>query len=243
MNSQSEGGQNSGVAAAPAPLLGREPRRREALRLQFHTLGQNSADAAGAKAQAVGSDMESRLREEIDALNARMKAQTDAVTEQVEEAKHSARVSAREGWKADLGERIAEERARVSRVCEEFRQERAQYFVSVEAEVVKLALAIAARVLHREAKFDPLLLSAAVRVALEKVAEQSEVVLRVPTEDVTEWHEMLGESAAFQLIGDEKLHAGQCVLETKVGKVDLGVNAQLAEIEQGFFDLLQKRPA
>jgi len=28
-----------------------------------------------------------------------------------------------------------------------------------------------------------------------------------------------------------------------VGKVELGVSAQLSEIERGFFDLLQKRPA
>ena len=34
-----------------------------------------------------------------------------------------------------------------------------RYFAGVEAEVVKLALAIAARVLHREAKLDPLLLT------------------------------------------------------------------------------------
>ena len=67
-----------------------------------------------------------------------------------------------------------------SRVCEEFARERTKYFADVEAEVVKLALAIAARVLHREAELDPLLLTGVVRVALEKVAEDSATVFVCP---------------------------------------------------------------
>jgi flagellar assembly protein FliH len=35
----------------------------------------------------------------------------------------------------------------------------------------------------------------------------------------------------------------ECVLETSVGRVELGVKAQLIEIERGFFDLLGQRPA
>ena len=35
---------------------------------------------------------------------------------------------------------------------------------------------------------------------------------------------------------------GECVMETSVGRVELGVAVQLEEIEKGFFDLLQKRP-
>jgi flagellar assembly protein FliH len=33
------------------------------------------------------------------------------------------------------------------------------------------------------------------------------------------------------------------VLDTNVGRVELGVSAQLEEIERGFFDLMQQRPA
>jgi flagellar assembly protein FliH len=115
----------------------------------------------------------------------------------------------------------------------------------VEAEVVKLALAIAARVLHREANFDPLLLKGVVRVALEKVAEESTAVLRVHAGAVDKWREALAEGVgpSLQIVGDERLGAAECVLETNVGKVELGVSAQLEEIERGFFDLMQQRPA
>ena len=38
------------------------------------------------------------------------------------------------------------------------------------------------------------------------------------------------------------LERGECVLETKMGTVELGVQVQLEEIEKGFFDLLNHRP-
>jgi flagellar assembly protein FliH len=145
-----------------------------------------------------------------------------------------------------LEEKIAEEREGVLRTCEQFGRERARYFAGVEAEVVKLALAIAARVLHREAKLDPLLLSAAVRVALEKVAEDSATVLRVPAGEMELWRGVFSAQASqcsVQVVGDERLDGGECVLDTNVGRVELGVSAQLSEIEGGFFDLLQQRPA
>jgi flagellar assembly protein FliH len=44
-----------------------------------------------------------------------------------------------------------------------------------------------------------------------------------------------------QLVGDDAMQAGECTLETHLGSVDLGVRAQLAEIERGFFDLLEHR--
>jgi flagellar assembly protein FliH len=110
---------------------------------------------------------------------------------------------------------------------------------------VKLALAIAARVLHREVKLDPLLLMGVVRVALEKVAEDSATVLRVPEDAAETWREVFAASpeSSLQIVGDERLAAGECVLETNVGRVELGVSTQLEEIERGFFDLIQQRPA
>lgn len=242
MNSQSEISPTDNVAAVPVPLLGREPHRRKALRLQFHTLGQ-SKESPNDELEVCATGDGAHLQAEIVVLHAKLAEQAEAAAVRLEDAKRDAVLSAREEWEAELDQLIEEERSRVSLVCEEFHQERARYFLDVEAEVVKLALAIAARVLHRETKFDPLLLSAAVRVALEKVATQSGVVLRVPKKDAVAWLDTLGEGVAVQLIGDEELHAGECVLETKSGKVDLGVSAQLAEIERGFFDLLQKRPA
>ena len=64
-------------------------------------------------------------------------------------------------------------------------------------------------------------------------------------ERVEMWREAFAASpeSSLQIVGDERLDAGECVLDTNVGRVELGVSAQLEEIERGFFDLMQQRPA
>jgi flagellar assembly protein FliH len=126
-----------------------------------------------------------------------------------------------------------------------FTASRDQYLAQVEQEVVRLALAIAARILHREALMDPLLLAGAVRVALGQLAGTTEVRLKVPASEHEMWSEMLRLIPNLPLhpevVADDMLGTGDCLLETHLGSVDLGVRSQLAEIERGFFDLLEQR--
>ena len=133
----------------------------------------------------------------------------------------------------------------LERAVNEFATARDGYLAQVEQEVVRLALSIATRILHREAQMDPLLLSGAVRVALGQLSDTTEVRLRVPAEQHSLWSEMMQLMPNLplrpQLVADESLQAGECTLETHLGSVDLGVRAQLAEIERGFFDLLEHR--
>jgi len=133
------------------------------------------------------------------------------------------------------------------RNLKEFQLERQRYFHHVEGEVVRLSLSIAARVLHREAQLDPALLAGAVRVALDKLADSSTVVMRVPPAEVTKWREFFraagGPRIQPGIIDDPSLAPGECVLVTELGTIELGVRAQLEEIEKGFFDLLDRRPS
>ena len=125
-------------------------------------------------------------------------------------------------------------------LVESFTRERDRFLQAVEQEVVKLALAVAARILRREAQMDPLLLTGAVRVALGQLAGSSEVRLRVPAAEVDLWKETIAlvPNLAMKpaVVAGEGMRLGDCVIESKVGTVDLGVRSQLGEIERGFFD-------
>jgi flagellar assembly protein FliH len=125
-------------------------------------------------------------------------------------------------------------------LTEEFTRERDRYLHAVEQEVVRLALAVTARILRREAQMDPLLLTGAVRVALGQLAATSEIRIRVPAKDADLWTEtiaLLPNLAVKPLVvAEEAMRLGDCVIESKVGTVDLGMRAQLSEIERGFFD-------
>jgi flagellar assembly protein FliH len=142
----------------------------------------------------------------------------------------------------DMVQRLMLERESVGRFVRQFEQEKQRYFSEVEGEVVRLSLAIAERVLHREAEMDPMLLAGAARVALDQVADSSEAVLRVSPEEAERWN-MTFASKNMTIEADEEMPRGEAVLKTRSGTVQLGLRAQLQEIERGFFELLGRRPA
>jgi flagellar assembly protein FliH len=190
------------------------------------------------------SQNEAEFAVRIAALELQLSTQATAMLAQIEEARRAARSETQAELEREFSERLDGERRALAPIAEQFARERTRYFAAVEVEVVKLSLAIAARVLHREATMDPLLLAGAVRVALEKIQGDGQAVLHVPEADVEAWRERFGAGgAALAIVPDSHLQTESCVLETPVGTVNFGVEVQLAEIERGFFDLLQHRPA
>jgi flagellar assembly protein FliH len=147
---------------------------------------------------------------------------------------------------AEFEKKLAAEKQSLVEAVREFARERATYFQRVEAEAVALAVAIARKILHREAQVDPLLLAGVVRVGLDNVAAGTRVRLRVHPQQVQAWKNFFSQQNDLQtlpeLMGDPTLGLGNCVLETDLGSTDLTLESQLKEIEQGFFDLLAQRP-
>jgi flagellar assembly protein FliH len=144
----------------------------------------------------------------------------------------------------------AKEKLRIqetARLAESFHAERSRYFEAVEHEVVRLSLAVAARILRREAQMDPLLLTGAVRVALGQLSASTQVRLRVPPADLELWTDTIAHlpnlAVKPAVLAGEGMRLGDCMMETELGSVDLGVRAQLGEIERGFFDRAGRNPA
>jgi flagellar assembly protein FliH len=138
------------------------------------------------------------------------------------------------------------EAARISLSLEQFHSEQKLYFSKIEAEVVHLALAIAAKILHREAQVDPQLIGALVRIAIEKLHDGSIVSVRVSPAEAVRWTRYLANplnGSKVLIVEDSHLGPGDCILETDLGSANCSISAQLKEVEQGFFDLLAQRPA
>jgi flagellar assembly protein FliH len=156
----------------------------------------------------------------------------------VDAAREEAFATARRDYEVTLAEAVAAERQRAEQVCAEFARDRQRYFAAAEAQVVKLAIAMARRVLAREVSADPMYLVAIVRAALARVQDGSATVLRV--KNIAGWVKMFsGESVS--VVEDARLQDGECILETEVGRVELGVEVQLAEIERGFAELTHRQ--
>jgi len=126
-----------------------------------------------------------------------------------------------------------------------FQVERKEYFTRVESEVVHLALAISAKILHREAQVDPMLVAALVRVAIDKLHDGSSVSVRVSPTEAAKWRAFLANplnGSTIEVVEDAHLTAIDCILETELGSANFSIDAQMKEVEQGFFDLLAQRP-
>jgi len=183
------------------------------------------------------ADLEARIAE----LNAKHQQSERELQNRLEIVRMDAYEAGRKSAESEQSTAIMTASGCLAKLAEEFCLGRDQYLARVEKEVVRLALAIAERVLHREAQMDPLFLSGAVRVALGQLAETTEVRMRVPLKEQEMWAEMLRLMPNLplrpELEVDERMKAGDCTIETHLGTVDIGLRAQLIEIERGFFDL------
>jgi flagellar assembly protein FliH len=139
-----------------------------------------------------------------------------------------------------------QEKALIAEALNKFEVEVAEYYSRVEVEVVKLALAIASKILHREAQVDSLLVAALARVALDKFHSNTKAVIRVRPEETSGWRQYfaqhMDQAKMPEIVEDSTLPPHNCLLETDLGSTELGLDTQLKEIENGLFDLLAQRP-
>jgi flagellar assembly protein FliH len=106
-----------------------------------------------------------------------------------------------------------------------------------EADVVRLALAIARRVLRREMSIDPAAMEALAQVALQKLGRQE--ISRVyahPNQASAIKTALESAGVRAEVIPEITRESGALVFETNQGLLDASVNAQLEEIERGLTD-------
>jgi flagellar assembly protein FliH len=163
----------------------------------------------------------------------------------IDSAREQAHVETRNALGAEYEARLIRERGQLASALSRFMQDRESYFAEAEAQVVRLALAIAAKILHKEVGGDTVQLMHTVHAALNRVTDGSAVTLHVRPEEVEGWRRVMADAGEVKvrLEGDSSLAVGDCVLETAIGRVELGIAAQLGEIEQEFLRLLAKTGA
>jgi flagellar assembly protein FliH len=144
--------------------------------------------------------------------------------------------------RAAFEEELAQQRKLVTDALSGFEQERAAYFSRVEIELVHIALAVAARILHRESQTDPMVVAGLVKVMLQKLQQGTKVKARVPADAASKWRHYFQDNENLEVVEDASLGPKDCKLETELGIADLGLDAQLKEVEQGFLDLIAQKP-
>jgi flagellar assembly protein FliH len=122
---------------------------------------------------------------------------------------------------------------RLTETLDELTSLRAQMIHQTEHQMVQLALAVARRIVHREISLDRDLLLAMARVALDRLGDSAQVTVRLNPEDF----KATAASRAAQwtgtnvtVVADSGVSRGGCRVESDLGVMDAGADAQIQEI-------------
>ena len=117
---------------------------------------------------------------------------------------------------------------------------RARFRKEAEQDLVKLSIAIARKILHRELAIDENAILALVRVVLESIDAREVHRVRLHPADaavVEKFLSAIGAPQQLAVTADTALERGAVIFETTRGNLDASIQTQLAEIERGFADL------
>jgi flagellar assembly protein FliH len=173
----------------------------------------------------------------------------------LEEANALAERRAKEAWENGL--RAGEAAARKSldaqvrssvellaKTVAEVSSTRSEIIRRAEADTVRLAIAIARRVLHRELSVDSSALAALIGAALAKLQTQEVYRVRVHPDQEALMRaclEQAGRGSAVEIVVDRAQSKGGASFEINRGTLDASVDTQLREIENGLVDELRRR--
>jgi flagellar assembly protein FliH len=183
-------------------------------------------------------DFEARLAA-MQAEMAAMRADKErAVREAHEAGRLEAENAARQAAKAGVGKAMEEIGSTVRGLAEL----RPRLRLMAEADLVRLALDIARRVVRRELSTDPEAILGLVRTALERLRLQEAVRVRLHPEyrdAVLQFLARTPGAAHIDVVADPTLDRGAVHFETVRGSLDASSDTQFKEIERGLTDRLK----
>jgi flagellar assembly protein FliH len=116
----------------------------------------------------------------------------------------------------------------------------------MEAETVRLALAIAKKVIGNQTEHQAVI-QHVVKQAMQKVNDTRHLVIKLNPKDLDTVHDLRQElipaddfGTVFRMEADEGVQRGGCVIETKLGDVDARIDTQIKIIEELLVDQLPK---
>ncbi len=188
-----------------------------------------AAHAAGHEAEEVA-----RLKQRVSELEALME-------KRVRETRQSAH---KEGEAAGRKQAEAEVQAvlqRLGAAIQETAGLRARIRLESEVDLVKLAVAIARRILNRQLSVDPEAIAGIVKAGFDKLKRQEVLRVRVHPAHQAAVRGMMPPGSPVEVLADAALEPGGVVFETSRGDLEASIDSQLGEIERGLTDRLSVR--
>jgi flagellar assembly protein FliH len=197
-----------------------------------------SAPAAAQPAPEARANREAELAEKHKRELAALRAELE------QRARSEREAGRREGEQAGRQQARQELEATLAKLADQIREMaalRERLRLEVEADLVRLSVAIARRILRRELNIDPDAVAGIVHAAFDKLRLQETIRVEAHPAIVEPLRRLLahGNGSHIEIAADSALAAGAIVFETARGRFDVSVETQLREIERGLTDRLR----
>lgn len=219
------------IVGAPAPRAPKAPAEPVVPTVDWDALRAEAAgliDMASEQAQTLVEDAGARAKTIVEEAVAQSTAVSEAAHNQGFEA---GRESGRHSADQEMNEMVITMRGLVDMA----RAERHKIIESAEPEIVKLAMGIAERIVHKQVAVDRDVVIEMTKAAIGRLLEREVVTVRVHPADLERMKEhrddvlALGDVKHMRIIEDQRVDRGGVIVETDSGAVDAKVATQLDE--------------
>jgi flagellar assembly protein FliH len=153
------------------------------------------------------------------------------------EARENARQFLATELTAEIAKTIDPWRDRLAQSLDELDGLRAEITADAERELVRLALEIARKVVHREVTIDHEIVMTLARLGLSRAHTRVNATIHLHYDDleyVNSNRRRLNATQALELVQDRSVSRGGCLIHTEMGDVDARIEQQFEEIERAF---------
>lgn len=158
-----------------------------------------------------------------------------------EEAGEIKDAAALEGYKAGL-EQVKEDLQQIKNALVDFSKAKQEVFEYIAPDILEISIDIARKIVKKEIAQDPQIVLDSILEVLKTISrDETKIVIKVNPSQVTlakenmpEIISSLGMDIKTNVIGDDTISTGGCVVQTNNGIVDATVETQLAIIKEAF---------
>jgi flagellar assembly protein FliH len=197
------------------------------------TIPSKPAEAAPASPVPAQAELEAQLQ----ALQTRHRRELD---EAVQRTRQECEARAQSLLQAEVEPWLK----RMANSIEDIATVKQRYLAESEDQLVRLAVAVARRILYREIQVDTEALFGLIHAATQRaeLRELNRILLNPKDHQALLPHlERLQLPPRVEIVSDQALERGALLLESTSGILDASIQAQLDEVERGFIDLLGRR--
>ena len=181
------------------------------------------------------------LRAEIASLKAELQSALAEGDRRVQEALACGRCDGDESARQMFEKQLEVELSKLRHMIRDLATSGPKLRRQTEEDLVRLSVAIARRILHRELTIDPDALAGLIKAAFERLDQREIHQLRTDPTSLTIVHKLvegLDLARAIKVTADPSLQPGSLLLETTRGQLDASIETQLNEIQRGFIDIV-----